>query len=110
MIKIRLRLLDFNNSGSFTKAPNPKIDGDGENVMISDKITPPGLTYKQRPFNGIRTSSSLKVNPSTPHHQCWGLLRVTQRRFFTPPLKARFGAAEWVKNKQAVEKTLLTKS
>jgi hypothetical protein len=48
MIKIRLKFLDFNNPGSFTKAPNPKMDGDGENVMISDKMTPLGLTYQQK--------------------------------------------------------------
>jgi len=38
-----------------------------------------------------------KVNPSTPHHKCWGLLRVDpERRFFTPPSKAGLGATEWV--------------
>jgi len=40
------------------------------------------------------------VNPSTPQHKCWGLLRVDpERRFLTPPSKAGLGAAEWVKNK-----------
>jgi hypothetical protein len=37
------------------------------------------------------------VNPSTPQHKCWGLLRVDpERRFLTPLSKAGFGAAEWV--------------
>jgi hypothetical protein len=61
MIKIRLKLLDFNNPGSFTKAPKPNIDGEGENMMISDTITPFGLNYKQKSFNSNRTSSSFKI-------------------------------------------------
>jgi hypothetical protein len=54
-----------------------------------------------------------EVNPSTHHHKCWGLpfdklkapstaegLRVDpERRFFTPPSKAGFGATEWVNYK-----------
>jgi hypothetical protein len=40
----------------------------------------------------------IDVNPSTPRNKCWGLLRVDpEPRFFTPPLKAGLGAAEWVK-------------
>jgi len=40
-----------------------------------------------------------EVNPSTPHHKCWGLLRVDPEwRFFTPPSKAGLGATEWVKS------------
>jgi hypothetical protein len=61
MIKIRLKLLDFNTSGSFTKAPNPNRDSDGENVIISDTITPHALSYNQRSFNSKQTSSSLKT-------------------------------------------------
>jgi hypothetical protein len=52
----------------------------------------------------------LIVNPSTPHHKCWGLpfdklkalstaegLRVDPERcFFVPPLRAGLGAAERV--------------
>ena len=38
-----------------------------------------------------------KVNPSTPRHKFWGLLRVDpERHFLTPPLKEGLGAAEWV--------------
>jgi hypothetical protein len=48
MIKIRLKLLDFNTSGSFTKAPNPNRDSDGENVIISDTITSHALSHNQR--------------------------------------------------------------
>jgi hypothetical protein len=47
MNKIRRKFLNLNNPGSFSKAPNPKRDGDGENVMISDKMTPLALTDKQ---------------------------------------------------------------
>jgi hypothetical protein len=61
MIKIRLKLLDSNTSGSFTKAPKPNSEGEGENVMISDTIIPLGLSYKQRPLNNNGTSSSLKI-------------------------------------------------
>jgi hypothetical protein len=64
MIKIRLKLLDLNISGSFTKAPKPNRDSDGENVIISDTITPHGLSYKQRPFNSKPTSSLLKIELS----------------------------------------------
>jgi hypothetical protein len=39
-----------------------------------------------------------QINPSTPQHKYWGLLRVDpERRFFTPLLKAGLAAAEWVK-------------
>jgi hypothetical protein len=60
MIKIRLKLLDFNNPGSFIKAPKPNIDGDGENVMISDTITPFGLNYKQDFLTAIELLHLLK--------------------------------------------------
>jgi hypothetical protein len=40
----------------------------------------------------------VEVNPSTPQPEGLGLLRVDpERRFSTPPKKAGFGAAEWVK-------------
>jgi hypothetical protein len=43
MMKIRLKLLDFNTSGSFSRALKPNRDSDGENVIISDIITPHGF-------------------------------------------------------------------
>ena len=47
------------------------------------------------------------VNPSTPQHKCWGLLRVDpERSFFTPPSKAGLGAAEWVKVSLEPSRTL----
>jgi len=51
MIKIRLKLLDLNTSGRLTKAPKPNRDSDGENVIISDTITPHDPSYKQSPFS-----------------------------------------------------------
>ena len=40
-----------------------------------------------------------QVNPSTPHHKCWGLLRVDpERRLPFPPSKAGLSAVERVNN------------
>jgi len=51
-------------------------------------------------ISGIIYSTSVngvKVNPSTPQPEDWGMLRVDpERRSFTPPSKAGLGAAERV--------------
>jgi hypothetical protein len=49
----------------------------------------------------FQKSLYFEVNPSTPRPEGQGLLRVDpERRFLTPPSKARLGAVEWVNERR----------
>ena len=62
---------------------------------------PTRLDFFQSLLNEVNNMKKLnRVNPSTPRPEGQGLLRVDpERRFSTPPSKARLGAAEWVNAK-----------
>ena len=44
--------------------------------------------------SGLICTPKAGVNPSTPQHKYWGLLRVDPERRFTPALKGELDAAE----------------
>lgn len=66
------------------------------------KFFVPVITFFKTYIHVIRAEDckldEIGVNPSTPRHKCWDLLRVDPEwRFLTLPSKAGLGATEWIK-------------